>query len=798
MSAFHQLRHHSSQIHGRTPLGSPAGHHRAASRGAYVRSDAGLGSFAVLVRIVVLLALFIAPVAVRAQALSIEAALKARTLSPSSGLSVSPNGKKVAFTVRRAEVEESIGERSFFTSTGAWVSMIGTDIWVSDTRTGEARLLTGEKANNWAPVWSPDGEKLAYYSDRTGELGLWVWDRTTDQHHRISDRIIRTAFSTSSGPRWLPDGRGIVVKLLPADVELSRANMLANTLGRLEEPVPEQAGMPTVTTFEYRPAEKESDSAVVDRDWWTAAYGGDLAVLDATSGSVREVVEGIRPFWWEVSPDGRYLAYMHLTGAVGDRVPAFRLVLVDLRTGSEQVLNRSIVQDWGDGVSWSPDGQHLAYFSAADEALHFITLKDQRRREYKVSSIPSGAPMWTTDSRAVVGATGTGVWHIALDGQTTRLRAPDGERVQCIVPTATGQDPWSAGSDLVLCTLDPAMRRYGFARCDVAAGTCAPVQHIRAVPGGSLGSIGLPDGNLITSLQTAGSPSDLWLLDHRFTPVRRLSLLNPQSDRSLGVHRLVEWKGVDGQTARGTILLPPGFTGTERVPVVVNVYPGSHQSSAYSQFSATHQILATRGYAVFLPDMPLKGEVPMVEATQAALAGVDHLIEIGIADSTRLAVMGHSYGGYGVLGIITQTDRFRAAIAAASQGNLISNYGQLRKDGTSARITWTEEGQGRMGATPWEARERYIENSPFFFLDRVKTPLLLLHGTADPNTPVHEADASFVALRRLDREVAYARYEGEGHDIRWWNLTNKVDYWRRIVSWLDEHLRDGAPSVARD
>ena len=95
----------------------------------------------------------------------------------------------------------------------------------------------------------------------------------------------------------------------------------------------------------------------------------------------------------------------------------------------------------------------------------------------------------------------------------------------------------------------------------------------------------------------------------------------------------------------------------------------------------------------------------------------------------------------------------------------------------------------RYGGTPTGGHRGRALGTPF--PDRVKTPLLLLHGTADPNTPVHEADATFVALRRLDRDVAYARYEGEGHDIRWWSLTNKVDYWRRIVGWLNEHLRDG-------
>src|SRR6266536_4930004 len=114
------------------------------------------------------------------------------------------------------------------------------------------------------------------------------------------------------------------------------------------------------------------------------------------------------------------------------------------------------------------------------------------------------------------------------------------------------------------------------------------------------------------------------------------------------------------------------------------------------------------------------------------MPGVDKIVELGIADPDRLGVMGHSYGGYSTLALIVQTTRFKAAIDYAGYANIMSQYGSMLNDGSRHfGIAWNEEGRGSMGGSPWQYRDRYIENSPVFFLDRVQTPLLIIQGTAD-------------------------------------------------------------------
>ena len=115
----------------------------------------------------------------------------------------------------------------------------------------------------------------------------------------------------------------------------------------------------------------------------------------------------------------------------------------------------------------------------------------------------------------------------------------------------------------------------------------------------------------------------------------------------------------------------------------------------------------------------------MADLLKTVIPGVDRVVELGIADPDRLGVMGHSYGGYSTLSLIVQTTRFKAAVDSAGPADLISVYGQMDKTGSSGAIGWSETGQGGMVGTPWQFRDRYIENSPIFYLDRWNTPYSL-------------------------------------------------------------------------
>src|SRR5688500_4413841 len=179
----------------------------------------------------------------------------------------------------------------------------------------------------------------------------------------------------------------------------------------------------------------------------------------------------------------------------------------------------------------------------------------------------------------------------------------------------------------------------------------------------------------------------------------------------------------------------------------------------------------------------------MLDLLKSLLPGVDKAVELGVADPERIGIMGHSYGGYSTLALIAQSTRFKAAVMRAGTGNLLSGYGHLLPDGTNPSIAWSESGQGRMGGSPWEFPERYIENSPVFYLDRVATPLLIVHGEQESAVPACLADEVFTGLSRLGKPVTYLRYRNEGHWEVPWSYGNQLYVLKRVIAWFDRYLK---------
>jgi dipeptidyl aminopeptidase/acylaminoacyl peptidase len=169
-------------------------------------------------------------------------------------------------------------------------------------------------------------------------------------------------------------------------------------------------------------------------------------------------------------------------------------------------------------------------------------------------------------------------------------------------------------------------------------------------------------------------------------------------------------------------------------------------------------VLATRGFAVLAPDAPIREGMPMEDLMGTVMPGVNAAIDQGFADPDRIAVMGQSYGSYSVLALITQTNRFKAAIitAAVLHPDLFADY--LANQGAS--IGYYEKGQGNMRGTIWEQRDRYFRNSPLFLFDRIETPLLIGQGQNDGTLVA--SDAIFAGLERLGKKPSTASTRARG------------------------------------
>ena len=256
------------------------------------------------------------------------------------------------------------------------------------------------------------------------------------------------------------------------------------------------------------------------------------------------------------------------------------------------------------------------------------------------------------------------------------------------------------------------------------------------------------------------------------------------------------------------LLLPPGHKPGDRHPLLVYFYPDTKYSKEWrsddlrSVSFLNQHIPAAHGFAVLLASMKIssmeeRGD-PMIELHGQLIHAAENVVAKGYGDPVRWAIMGHSYGGYGTNSVITQTPRFKAAVAMAGPVNLTSGYavGLAQNkamevaSGLSFGAMWSEGGQGRMGVAPWQDPQRYIRNSPLFHADKVTTPLMLVHGEYD-FVNVGQAEEMFNALQRQGKDVVMLRYWGEEHVIL--SPANIRDMWQRIFAWFDQHL-----DIARD
>lgn len=763
-------------------------------------------------RLVVLLGLHAAASVATAQsadrptngALKVTDVLSVKEFSDRGQIDLSPDGRLVAFALRDPMRLASLrqGPRGYFTTSGVPEAMEGSDIYVTEVLTSQTRNITQRiRSSNWSPTWSPDGRSLAFFSDRDGLARIWLWTRATRQFRRLSAELARSYFGFE-GIRWAPNGRRIAVKLSPLNVPRSRLDRL---LPAVAVRVPRRSSGVTAAVFASEPADSAApDSTVVNLDSTRSFLNtelADLAMIDVLTGRVKRLAFRARVIGWQWSPDGRSIAYTtrQPDGGAGYLVyDRYDLFVVDTTGGAPRLLTSRMVQEYGQNFSWSPNGSALAYVS--DGQLYVVPRDGGEPRRLRVADRSFArdyrAPLWITDESLLLISADT-LFRVSIEtGEATPVAVPQGHRLLEIVAAGDAQRVSSAR--VTIATHDPATKLSGFRTVDFANGTFSSrLDDLFAF------GVDLPyhidvsrDGETIAYVaERADRPPEVWITQQELSHTNRITNLNPQVTRlALGATRLLQWTGPRGTVLRGALLMPGNYEPGKRFPLVVKVYGGSMLSSRMNRFGLEAGIdnlhmLSTRGYGVLLPDAPLREGTPLEDLAAAVLPGVDSAVALGLADPGRLALMGHSYGGYSVLALLVQTDRFKAAVSSGGFSNLFTQYGVLRDDGSAIGVEMLERMPGRIGGHPWEVRDRYIANSPYFFLDRVTTPVLLIHGGADRTVPVAAADETFVALRRLGKTVEYARYEGEEHHPGSWSVANATDHWEKIFAWLERYLR---------
>jgi dipeptidyl aminopeptidase/acylaminoacyl peptidase len=528
-----------------------------------------------------------------------------------------------------------------------------------------------------------------------------------------------------------------------------------------------------------------------------------VMAMDAAGGEPRPLTSsptGVARYEW--SKDSKRLAYLAADPEPEEETRQKQEKTFVVRAGRPGRPTRLFVQDAEGGVAgavsppehyvssldWSPDGKTLAYSASAAGDY----LENWRSRLYTVSA-EGGEP----------------VILVGRDGMNSEPRfSPDGRLVAftstggvprmisspgLYVVSASGGDPrpltggdtwvrevaWESSGRSLLFIPNEATGRGGAKMFEQPIFRVDLEGKIGIVSPGAVAfslSASSDGGRLAFRSVGPRDSGDVVLLEVKTGASRKLTNVNPElEDLDIGSLEVLSWRSFDGMEIWGMLVTPSGHRPGTRIPLVVYVHGGpigGFTHGLFPQFMHRPgqiepypvEALASAGFAVLMP-MPRGGSGYGLEGFRKIvrswgegdyrdiLAGVDHLVERGLADPERLGVMGASYGGYMTNWIVTQTSRFKAASTAAS----ISDIEDLYYLSDAGEVT--EEYFG----LPWEEEALYDAHSPIAHVEKVDTPLLIQHGENDRRVPVQQAEKFYRALRKLGKTVEMDVYPRGGH-----------------------------------
>lgn len=275
-----------------------------------------------------------------------------------------------------------------------------------------------------------------------------------------------------------------------------------------------------------------------------------------------------------------------------------------------------------------------------------------------------------------------------------------------------------------------------------------------------------------------------------------------------GTAELVSWISLDGRPLEGVVYKPANFDPNKKYPMMVNFYERNSETLYNYRMPEPHRstidyhLYNSNEYIIFNPDIRYVDGYPGESCYNCLMPGVTMMIAKGYIDEKAIGAQGHSWGGYQVAYLATRTDLFSAIESGAPVVNMFSAYGGIRWGSGMARSFQYEHTQSRLAATPWSSPLRYLENSPLFTMDKVQTPILIMHNDTDGHVPWYQGIEYFVAMKRLGKPCWLLNYTGEPH----WpmHMANRIDFQRRMFQFFNHYLKkekmpkwmsEGVPAV---
>lgn len=411
-----------------------------------------------------------------------------------------------------------------------------------------------------------------------------------------------------------------------------------------------------------------------------------------------------------------------------------------------------------------------------------------------------GLAGWTKDDRDVLIYDHYDIWRIAPDGSSAKNLTDGAGRREKTSLRYVRLDPRERSIDpdkpMLLQAENQETHDSGFYRDKVNADTPPQKLLMAAKDFGNPTKARDADVLMLTASRFDQFP-DLWITNSSLRELKRVS--NGDAQRAAynwGTSELVSFKNVDGVPLKGLLLKPDNFDPKKKYPMIVYIYERLSQGlhtfrNPGPGTSINPTFYVSNGYLVYMPDIVYTIGYPGSSALNCVLPGIQAVVDKGYVNEDAIGIQGHSWGGYQIAYMVTQTNRFKAAAPGALVANMTSAYSGIRWGTGLPRQFQYERSQSRIGGSLWDYPLRYLDNSPIFRADRVQTPLLMIHNDEDDAVPWYQGIEYFLALRRLGKEAYMFSYNGEKHGLR--KRINQKDYTRRLQEFFDHFLK-GAPA----
>lgn len=604
-------------------------------------------------------------------------------------------------------------------------------IWMVPTSGGDAIPMTAADSSASRPQWSPDNRYLSFQASRGEKAKTQVWSLNRLGGEAVQVTDVKQGIDEFA---WSPDGSRLMLVIsdpTPADLTDDEEDD--------EKPLPH----------------------VIDRMQFKQDYVG---YLDRRRSHIYLYTPG------EESP-------LQLTSGDFD----------------------------DDDPVWSPDGKSIAFVSdrSDDPDLNygtdiFVVLADDPDQTLlQVTSNPGRdhSPTWSPDSKTIAYVTSTGpdIGGSALTPTrylaTTKI-GDDGRNILTPNLDRNISDPeYTADGRRINFRLEDSGMNH-FATVRAGGGNVERLLERQV----SVGRISTADGQTVLLMSQADLPGELYSFD-----AGQLQKLTSVSDAALGdvaraqVEKL-QFRSADGTPVEAFLVRPLNYESGQRYPTILWLHGGPAAQFTFG-YSEIAQLYAANGYAVIMPNP--RGSTgygsEFAHGTVAAwgdkdfadvMAAIDYGIEIGVVDPDRMGVGGWSYGGILTNHVITQTQRFKAAMSGASLGLVAANYGH-----DHYQLMYEME-----FGLPWEYPDRWAELSPFSKVENITTPTLWMGGALDWNVPIINSEQMYIAMKRLGRETQLVVYPDEHHGIR--RPSFQKDRLERWLAWYDQHLKPAATTAS--